>query len=188
MSIPDFKIAYGQKWKKIFYHDLSKSTLFTSYDEALKSFDKDKYSCLYTLDNKRYKINGVYEFLLEYPGYTGYNRWTQTKNPLETKHTDSAKEVGYTPVTITWRDLFGGLQIHNLYGCSAFDCNQDTSNNWFTIATYRNYEREGYFPGFYKQIVQKAVLYIKITNNFSCDNAKIIIKLYTIYTILFILK
>ena len=77
MTFSNYKTAFGKQWKKIFYHDLPKSSLFNSFEEGMKCFEENKYSLLYSI-NDEHRINGYYEFLLEYPDFKGFNRWIQS--------------------------------------------------------------------------------------------------------------
>ena len=59
-----------------------------------------------------------YEFLLEYPDdFPGkYNRWTQTKDPLDDPEENVGgssvqKAQGYTKVKLSWESKFGGLML-----------------------------------------------------------------------------
>lgn len=93
-------------WKLLYYHDFSTEGKWSNVQEANHSIKSDKYSILDKLDS-RYKINGKYEFLLEYPEVSGYNRWTQTSNPHEEKETNSGgtrNAENYSPVSISWND------------------------------------------------------------------------------------
>ena len=77
-----FIYKLNEFWELIYYHDYSTAGVWKDEEEALYSKKADKYSILSLIDS-RYKTNDEYEFLLEYPGYSGYNRWCQKLNPLE---------------------------------------------------------------------------------------------------------
>lgn len=85
--------------------DNTGTVVFASESEALSCDTATKYSVLDTLEEYR-NANGEFEFLLEYPELTGYNRWKQTSNPITTEES----VTGYDAVSITWGDYYwGGL-------------------------------------------------------------------------------
>lgn len=97
----------GARWARIFYHNNKKGTvLFTSLAECKNTQTADKYSRLGLLDSgDTYKINGKYEFLLEYPidDPTHYNRWKQTNAPQNefiTRSETGGQVIGYEAVHI----------------------------------------------------------------------------------------
>lgn len=108
----------GARWARIFYHNNKKGTvLFTSLAECKNTQTADKYSRLGLLDSgDTYKINGKYEFLLQYPidDPSHYNRWKQTNAPQNeyNAQTSSGTQVaGYEAVHIDWTsNYWGGLE------------------------------------------------------------------------------
>ena len=70
-------------WLKVHFHNSSKSVFFNNEKEAQFSISSQKYSILLYLDKINRYHSYEYEFLLEYPGYEGYNWWIQTKNPTQ---------------------------------------------------------------------------------------------------------
>ena len=81
IGLHQVKYFHGAFWLKIFYHNMSTSVGFFNEEEALLCETSMKYSLLQDLDDT-YKINGKFEFLLEYPELGEYNRWKQLNNPL----------------------------------------------------------------------------------------------------------
>ena len=108
----------GARWARIFYHNnRNGSVLFTSLAECKNTQTTDKYSRLGILDSgDTYKINGKYEFLLQYPiDYPGlYNRWRQTnapQNEFVARSETGGQVTGYEAVHIDWTDNYwGGLE------------------------------------------------------------------------------
>lgn len=108
----------GARWARIFYHNNKKGTvLFTSLAECKNIQTADKYSRLGLLDSgNTYKINGKYEFLLQYPidDPSHYNRWKQTnapQNEYNTQTSSGTKVAGYEAVHIDWTsNYWGGLE------------------------------------------------------------------------------
>lgn len=108
----------GARWARIFYHNNKKGTvLFTSLAECKNIQTADKYSRLGLLDSENtYKINGKYEFLLQYPidDPSHYNRWKQTnapQNEYNTQTSSGTKVAGYEAVHIDWTsNYWGGLE------------------------------------------------------------------------------
>ena len=169
MSYPQFKTQFGEKWEKIFYHDFPQSSVFT-YQEALECHETYKFSNLKKLSNH---TNLYYEFLLEYPGLKGYNRWIQKKNPLETINSETNNDTGFIPLALTWTENFGGLQLMNLTTDSFLDCDVRTGHNWYAIATYRHYEAPNSFPG-PMEVVNSAILYLRVPNKVTCRGKRTI--------------
>lgn len=108
----------GARWARIFYHNNKKGTvLFTSLAECKNTQTADKYSRLGLLDSgDTYKINGKYEFLLQYPidDPSHYNRWKQTnapQNEYNTQTSTGTQVAGYEAVHVDWTsNYWGGLE------------------------------------------------------------------------------
>ena len=102
-----------------------------------------------------------YEFLLEYPEISGFNRWKQTSNPLKSK---TVSGFEYNPSEIAWSNLFDGLAK---YSSSAFLAGCPNEGWWhFAIGAYSNFTAADTFPGpvlgsFY---VKEVRLWIRIAN------------------------
>lgn len=139
MPIKSFQ---GARWARIFYHNNKKGTvLFTSLTECKNTQTADKYSRLGLLDSgDTYKINGKYEFLLEYPldDPTHYNRWRQTNAPQNefiTRSETGGQVTGYEAVHIDWTsNYWGGLERNNTSTTSYSPTWLDASTghgNWF---------------------------------------------------------
>lgn len=135
----------GSKWYKIYSHDSNAgTTVFSSYENALKCREIDKFSDLWLLLTNTWPFlneNNEFEFILQYyDKSTDYNRWTQTSNPFY--YTQDAVE-GYSPIHVDWTLNFGGLSRHNAAINSLTNCllKGYSGTNWYyAIAPYDNYK------------------------------------------------
>ena len=73
----------GSLWLKIFYHynPEGRNPFINEYEAQYCINNENKFSILLDLDEK-FKINGHYEFMIEYPQLNTYNRWQQSNNPI----------------------------------------------------------------------------------------------------------
>ena len=146
-SLDDYVVKedHGAKWLRIFYHNSQNSEFFSDNREAAFSINNaNKYSILKYLPHIRTYERGKYEFLIEYPGSSGFNRWKQTSNPLT--HT-TVTGFEYKESDLTWPIYFDGLSKYTnnltfLAGCYKKDW-------WhFAIGSYTQYKTNvGQFPG-----------------------------------------
>lgn len=109
------KEQYGATWLRIFHQNSKSGTVvFTSDSEVLNTDTQDKQSVLDKIDV--FKGNDdKFEFLLEYPQLSGYNRWKQSEKPQDENiangNTD-ATATGYEAISISWSDNYwGGLTL-----------------------------------------------------------------------------
>lgn len=144
---------------KVFYHKSnSGSTLFASDDEALSSYTTNKYSILHALEGYR-NANGQFEFLLEYPGVTGYNRWKQTSNPTVT----SEAVTGYEAISITWTEQsWGGLCKSS--SADTFVDGSVGSGSWYYAIGAHVAWNSGIPAGFGSTAVEEVCLWVRIDN------------------------
>ena len=99
-------------WIRLFHHNNKGGTVL--WDSLAQTYvqegydDNYKQSILFMAANlENYKIDGKYEFMLEYSDLEGYNRWTQTSNPGE----KTGEVTGYKAIHISWSDGFKGLSL-----------------------------------------------------------------------------
>ena len=160
-----YSAKHEKFWKLLYYHDYSKVGKWKNLSEPLLSYNADKYSILSTL-NYRYKIQGSYEFLLEYPDIVGYNQWTQTSNPLEEQETNSdgsRNAEGYKAISLTWSgNYFGGL-VKSTNQYSLLDGSTYISDWWYAIGS--NYDYQGGVPGPNNKVITKSQLWIRVKNS-----------------------
>ena len=128
-----FKNAF---WLKLFFHNMTDiSNGFSSNEEALHCNSEGKYSILSEL-NESYKIQGRYEFLLEYPEIGDYNRWLQTNRPFDEVEKGDRYVEGYIPKHIGYSGKgWGGLLKTNINASSFTLINGSPESlggsNWF---------------------------------------------------------
>ena len=100
------KYDYGACWILIFYHLSENQYLFTNEAE----FNDSQTSYKYSIIGKApyfHRVSNKYEFLLEYPGIDGYNRWTQTVFPTSYTEDQNSSVPGFDCVNCTWNNFMG---------------------------------------------------------------------------------
>ena len=129
----------GALWLLVFYHNTTFGDYFHSIDEVYDSHTAQKFSILGII-NEAFKIRNKYEFLLDVPGFKGFNRWRQKYHPKETTQNTNSTMNEYEPIKISWRACFyGGLAVSS--SSSTFlDCSTDQTDWWYPIGakTYHN--------------------------------------------------
>jgi hypothetical protein len=125
---------YSAFWLKIFDHKFGSGVLFSSEAEALSCNTESKYSILGNITSE-FKMKDKYEFVLEYPGTEGYNRWRQSSFPSETTET----VTGYEPLKLTWTNLgWGGLARSSRSAFAFIDGSPNVSTWYFTIGAFKD--------------------------------------------------
>lgn len=107
-----YKSFNGSLWTLIFYHNATFNATFDDENEVLSSNKEDKYSIIGEIRSS-HRIDGKYEFLFEYPQYSGkYNQWKQRNAPhKEIDYAGKTQALGYEPINIDWSGSYwGGLQ------------------------------------------------------------------------------
>ena len=105
--------VFNNSWSLVFHHEYD-AGLFRSKRDALFSTKKGRFSVLGKI-NENFKVNGKFEFLLEYPPFSGYNQWYQTINPI---HAKPNEENGYEEISCTWKvNEWHGLSLSNNTFC-----------------------------------------------------------------------
>ena len=132
------KTAYDANWVRIFYHNNNSGAQVFSSDEKefLRCNTTYKKSDLWALEHFRNK-DGQFEFLLEYEGQTGYNRWKQTSD-----FTKTTSITGYSAVQVSWTSNgWGGLALSQDSGSTWVDGspNSGASSWWYAIGCKTNY-------------------------------------------------
>jgi len=148
---------YGSTWLKVFYHDSTGENYFNNKDQGKYSFDVKKYSILSDI-NASFLINGLYEFLLEYPETPGYNRWRQKFDPLHSQENGVVAE-GYDPIHISWTAYnWGGMFLHQNDRTLVDGCYDGYW--WYSLGTINNHYKPGFpGPGF---AVTKCYMWVRI--------------------------
>ena len=151
MIIDGYEVSnmLNAKWLKIFFHNSTNKTFFDySTKEAFYSISNpNKYSLMKLIPRVNRYEKEKYEFLLEYPGHIGYNRWSQRMNPLSivSRYTG---DIGFEEIELTWKGyLFSGLsrfydkQTH-------FSCSTNSTAFHYSIGAYQKFGfDENYFAG-----------------------------------------
>lgn len=142
-------------WLNIFHHDTVESsttvgTVFYSNangsDEVLTT-DNSTISKRSALSNIADFIgnDGKYEFLLEYPAISGYNRWKQTANPITTTVAsgttiaNAQTALGYQAINISWATDFAGISRALNSGTCYLDAMAGTTDWWYSFGQYAQY-------------------------------------------------
>ena len=137
MVIEHYKEASNRRWILVFYHNFSSDKdLFKNKTEALLTNQENKFSILGKI-KPSFRINGRYEFLLEYPGIEGYfNHWSQTKNPVNAKPNE---ENGYKPINVSWEGLsWHGLSLSSSEG-TLIDGSPYSGGWFYSIGLMKNW-------------------------------------------------
>ena len=71
----------NRMWLRVFFHNFTGKVMFNSEDEAIFTNSSQKFSIL-SLISDVYRINGKYEFILEYPDDKLWWWWSQKNNPI----------------------------------------------------------------------------------------------------------
>ena len=120
----------GESWILIFKHDLTKKVrFFTKVDDYIDYYNEnedDIYSIIGEAHQWEKKFE-KYEFLLEYPPYTGFNHWRQTNYPMDERN-DTSPE-GYEEISNQWTSNYFGGMIY--YGGCALLKGSAKSGSWF---------------------------------------------------------
>ena len=165
----DYTKYFGlAEWLLIFYHDISTDKYFTHNTIFLVNTTYT-YSILGSI-HENYKINGFYEYLLEYPDEPNYNRWKQRVNIKDTTNTQTSKDIGYKPIHIDFAPQdgeFGGIARSDKPAEAIFDGTPGVAGHWFTIGALEHYISHYQMAGFYNGVdykvgVRKVKLWIRI--------------------------
>ena len=147
-----YKEQYRAGWKLIYFHDilLGGSDSLFNVETALQIDTEDRYSIIGTI-TERYKTNGYYEYLLEYPERNGYNRWRQTIDIASTKPEQTKDDIEFKKIHLDFPGgSFGGLSrstsINTIFDGSPGVGGTET-DYWFSIGPTALYYQKIQFPG-----------------------------------------
>ena len=162
LNLYEIKSTYDAHWLKIFYHNSSNGVYFNNSNDSIFIDTKQKYSILQKIDDS-FKYNNKFEFLLEYPELSGYNRWRQNINPInDIEKLGISPANGYEPVQISWNlSIWGGL-VKSIYTCSLLDGSVGATTWWFSIGCYYGCWTGEKFPGPNSIEVTQVYLWIRI--------------------------
>ena len=137
------KEEHGARWLKLFYHCSTGYKFFGTVQRANYNINEPSlYSILRYIPYVRRPDPSKFEFLLEYPGNQGYNRWAQTKEPHTIK-SPFIGDIGFEPINLTWEGyLFSGIALSNHFGTFMDCCVNDTLWHYAIgqIAEYENHQ------------------------------------------------
>jgi len=157
------KDFFDAKWMKVFYHYSGSGVLFSNSSEALNCDQLNKFSVLGGL-NGNYAPNGKFEFLLEYPGILGYNRWKQTHLPYLNPEVNGQCAIGYEPVSISWNSQYWcGLVASSHPEVTVLDGSAGFEEWYYSIGTMKDEWWPKYIPG-PGVLVNEVKLWIRIDN------------------------
>ena len=149
MNIPwrciHIKKEFGVRWLKIFYHNSINGDFFSNESQILFSCTNKMFSLLGRI-SPSFKINGSYEFLLQYPKIEGYNRWKQSVYILDANESD----VGYqaNPEDISWNETYWkGMGRSARTEETFIDGSVHLQYWWYAIGAKHNYSSINRFPG-----------------------------------------
>ena len=158
----EYKISKKASWLKIYYQDVDIG-VFTEINDARSCNEPGKYSILEEARNVTRYENEYFEFLLEYPGLAGFNRWKQSIYPLDTINENVGEFVN---VSCTWtQNSWKGLGS-STHGCSLLDGSIGSYNWFYAIGMKDNCEDTifaHYFPG-PSDSRQKVYLWMRVPN------------------------
>ena len=169
------KSHFGVNWQLIFFHNSSGKVFFTKNSpDLLFCNQSQKFSILGTLTNN-YKINGFFEFLLEYPERNYFVHWRQKKNPIKAE-----SDVGFVPLHVPCNpSVFNGLGLSSASLPTFLDGNIGSDKWHYAIGSYSRYVSEDCFPGpcFYDENnheigISLVSLYVRIRTMISCKITK----------------
>ena len=162
-----YTIKFNELWLLLYYHDFAKAGKWDTKEQGKRNSEPSRYSILYSI-NPRMRRESGYEFLLEYPEITGYNRWLQSENPMrENKNCESNQTIGYTPINVTWKtDFFAGLSLSLAREESLLDGSQNCGYGWYALGYPNVYY--GAVPG-PSRIVNKTRLWIRVSSFQMCS-------------------
>jgi len=161
------KNEHNATWMKIFHHYSGSGQYFANNSHALLSNQDGLFSIMGILDSSYQKYN-LYEFLLEYPEFDGYNRWKQTLLPYDDIEKTGYKAIGYEPVYISWEGQFwGGLVRSSQSSYTTIDGSCGAANWFYSIGTINGEFWPNQFPGpaltnTVRYNVQEVLLWIRV--------------------------
>ena len=166
------KTAHQRKCLLIFRHRFFTDEDLWNSSIVLKNNEPNKFSILGELDNS-FKINGKFEFLLEYPKLEGFNMWSQLKNPVKA---EPNVENGYKEIKCSWKEKsFHGLAKssstgHTFIDGSVFDADSEM-NHFYSIGLYVNWKNS--IPGPFStgdlNKTSEVLLWVRISSKCSCN-------------------
>ena len=164
------KKKYGALWQLIFYHDIS-GGLFDA-NTALVSNEEKRFSAIGMVTSS-FKQNNYYEYLLEYPSFSGYNRWQQKITIADTTSSQTKEDIGYKKIHVDFSEKDWGGIARSSQSQTIFDGSPGVNGNyWYSIGATQYYCNKIQFPGLCYASntdgVQNVSLWIRIPQKYQC--------------------
>ena len=160
-----YKIFDNTIWMLLMRHNCTDGTHFTDNNEARYNVKNEKkYSILSTINNNMnfLRIEGKFEFLIEYPGFhEGINRWRQKNYILEQEDTEDfvtgyeKKQIDIIASDQGWKGLSLSTCEHALIHGTKF-----INNYNYAFGTTRLLE--GFIPTSINQGTKESLLWMRI--------------------------
>ena len=164
-----FKRAKGLSWVRIFYQ--KKTTDSDGFDSKEQCFhftsSPQQYSILAEASKYPKNEQGLYEFLLEYPGKAGYNHWMQPEYPFNITTSPVNQTVeGYQNVSVSWTLYHWGGLLLSSNSCAFLDGSTGPQEFWYSICYLKNCGKYGsQFPG-NGELANEVILWQRISSIF----------------------
>ena len=189
--LQDFQIKteHNAIWRLIFYQRANHTHFLKNYEEFLSFKSQNIYSII-GIASSFPKINGHYEFLLEYPELEGYNRWIQDVFPTNHREDYENCVPGYECKECTWK-IFCGLCLNTDRTYIFLEGNSNSSWYWYygigSLQDYVGNQKSG-IPGPFQHVVDSVLLWMRINPNISFNTQSIIIKpnIYILFNIIYL--
>jgi len=164
-SCYETKNQYDCIWLKIFYHNSVGGVFFSNFSHGMFSLEPNLYS-IFSLITDDFRIDGKFEFLLEYPGSSGYNRWRQSFLPWNNNEVSGKKAEGYENIYITWSgsDWGGLVKSNNGYGLYTLIDGSAGKNLWHYAIGCISTRYSPRFPGPNGGTVLECRLWIRMSD------------------------
>ena len=164
------KKKYGALWQLIFYHDIS-GGLFNA-STALVSNEEKRFSAIGMVTSS-FKQNDYYEYLLEYPNFSGYNRWQQKIAIADTTSSQTKEDIGYKKIHVDFSEKDWGGIARSSQSATIFDGSPGVDKYyWHSIGATSYYYNKIQFPGLFygsgEDGVQYVSLWIRIPQKYQC--------------------
>lgn len=141
-----FKKAHGALWELIFFHNVTEGTnLYFDDSSALNNNEENKFSIIGFI-NEAFRINGCYEYLLEYPEHGEYLIWQQTIHISNTTAQQTAADIGYKKKHQNYEG-FKGLSRSTNSHATVFDGSPGTDGFYFSIGAKCEFAYSNRFAG-----------------------------------------
>ena len=123
-------------WIKLFHHKVhSQEDFFDDPTDILQYINKpNQYSIISEYKSIARYNQSNYEFLLYYPEFSGYNRWSQKLFPTE-EEDEIGKETaeGYENISISWTDNHWGGLVTSYQECTQLEGSIGSNDVYYSL-------------------------------------------------------